>query len=312
VKDRSLPLLVHPEGHQDIYEWPYPGFSRSLIGMSVAETQELDHTFSDDSVYDSLKNESAHFSFTVEEVKSRALPEVNDEFATTVGEYSNLEALMQEIRQSLLERKLETYHSEYDEAVLSHIIEISSVKYPPQMLQTEIEEMIHSLEHRLQDQHVDLDLYLKSRQLDLDGLKAEIKPTAETRIKRSLVLIQIAESEKIVVQPDELQAETNRAVSNLARQLPEKELKRFTSQEGIQNLVSNVMAEMMTRKTLERIRDIGSGKIELEAANAEVIVEGTTEELVEAFPPEQAEVSFETGEEQVTEVASPTDLPPAE
>ena len=73
------------------------------------------------------------------------------------------------------------------------------------MLDNEINDVIYQLERRLGNQGLDLDLYLKTRDMDEQGLRDESRPVAENRVKRSLVLLEIANKEEIKVSEDELQ-----------------------------------------------------------------------------------------------------------
>jgi trigger factor len=117
-------------------------------------------------------------------VKERHLPELNDEFASSLGEYENLEAVTGEIRTLLKSQKEEAYNNEYDNALLDEVASQSEFKYPPQMLEHEIEDMMHGFEERIGQQGMSMDLYLKSRQIDLDAFREETRPSAETRLKK--------------------------------------------------------------------------------------------------------------------------------
>lgn len=282
VKEKETQVIIHGDTNQIEYEWPFPGFSRTLIGMGIGEERTITHKFDDTSPYESLRGVEATFTLSVKEVKNRTLPEVNDEFAVTVGEYPNLENLMMEIKKSLAERKLQSYNDEYDAAVLQEIIDQSSVQYPPQMLEKEIDEEIHNFQHRLESQRLDMDLYLKSRGIDLVALREEVKPTAIQNLTRSLILFEIGKLEKIRVDPKRLEQETIQTMNSLAQSLPEKEAKKLGNKNVMNNLMSNVMVDLLTRQTIERIRQITSGQSD-EGDNSEdsSAQESTVSEVVE-------------------------------
>ena len=106
VRERSMPILVRPEGQvvdekdkdSANEEWPFVGFSRRLIGLSANDSDSFVYTFPDDTLYESLCGIETEFHFTIETVKSRTLPELNNEFASTVGEFETLEAMRAEIQ----------------------------------------------------------------------------------------------------------------------------------------------------------------------------------------------------------------------
>jgi trigger factor len=261
IRERTTQVIISQtdqEASQE--EWPFPGFSRLFIGVSAGQSNTFTHTFSDDSPFETFRGIEAIFDYEVIEVKSRKLPELDDQFAATLGVYKSLDELQNEVRENLERRKSSSYNSEYDEAILTQIIDGSEYQYPGQMLEREIDELLHDLEHRLTEQKLDMDLYLKTRQMTGEDLRAELTPVAESRIKRTLTLSKIAELEKIQVTPEELQAETSRTMSSLAQFLPKNEAKRLSNRDVLNNLISNVMVDLMANHTLERIRQIASGQ----------------------------------------------------
>jgi len=295
VSERSLNVTIKPQGMETeseeadskentSTEWPFPGFSRHLIDHSAGDELTLPHTFSQDSDFESLRGTEAEYHVTLEEVKSRTLPELNDEFAATLGEYETIEDLRKDIRSGLEQQTLQTYNEEYDTQVLDEAINQSTIKYPPQMLEREIDSVIHSLEHRLEEQNLDMDLYLKTRAMDMDALKEEARPVAESRLKRSLFLFELAKAENIEVEQEELQTETLRTMDSLAHTLSEKEARQLNNREVFSNLVGSIMADMLTQQSIERLRKIASGQLEEEPE-----VEETADEVGSSISVEQTE-----------------------
>jgi FKBP-type peptidyl-prolyl cis-trans isomerase (trigger factor) len=121
----------------------------------------------------------------------------------------------------------------------------------------EIDQVMKTKE-RLERQRLGLDLY-EVRQID-KSLREEARPVAESRIKKSLVLFEIADQAKINVSSDELQAETERTLSDFSRVMPEKDFQKLlTSREGRSDLVGNIMTDMVIGRTRERLRNIARG-----------------------------------------------------
>jgi trigger factor len=263
VKERPFSVIIEGEGDVLPEEWPYPGFSRDLIGLSAGDTRNFSHTFAEDSSFESLRGVSAEFDVSVEQVKSVELPEASDEFAQSVGEYENMDALRKEIRESLESQASESYNTDYDDQIISEVIEQSEIKFPPQMLESEIDEVIHQLEHRLKAQNLDLETYLKTRGIDLAELRSEARPVAESRLKRSLVLLEISQKEGIEIEKEELQSETERTLEAMTRFMSETEMRKVASEDLIPNLVGNILADMRINRTLERMRRIAKGEAEM-------------------------------------------------
>lgn len=266
--NQSLPVVVK-EDSSDHYEWPFPGFSKHLLGLEMNATTSMKHTFSDESIYKSLQGVEATFEVVVEEIKSRTIPQFDDSFAQSVGEFKTLEDLEAQIKQDLLNQKLRTYNSDYTDEVLTQIIEISEISYPSQMLEREVDTMIREIEGRLENQRVDMDLYLKSRQMNINSLRDEIKPTAETRLKRSLILYELADKEKIKVSTEQLQEETTQALQSLSQTLPQNEAKKLKNRDTMANVMNNVLVELLLQQTQDRIRNIASGNWQPETTEIE-------------------------------------------
>ena len=262
IQERSMPIIIKTETEDiDSREWPYPGFSRELIGLSVNDEKTLTHIFSEDTEFESLRGEEAEFHLVVESIKSRTLPELNDEFAASLGEYASLEDLRTEIRNSLERQAKETYDETYDEEVLKELVDQADIKYPPQMLDREVERIIENLKHRLEHQNMDLDLYLKTRNMEMEDLRHEGLPVAEDRLKRSLALMELAKVEQIEVEPEELQSETMRTMNTLAQTLSQKEARRLSDRNVFNNLVGSIAADLLSQRALQRMRDIASGNL---------------------------------------------------
>jgi trigger factor len=308
IEERSTSMIIADEEEDTSSEWPFDGFSRELVGMSVGEDKTLIYTFPEDSQFETLRDVTAEFSIEIEDIKARILPDLNDEFAQSLGEYEDLEALEKDIRESLEQRAEETYNAEYDDQILEAILDESTIRYPPQMLDSEINNVIHQLESRLANQGLDMDIYLKTRDLDEQGLREETTPVAEARINRSLILLEIAQKEEIEVSEKELQQETERTLDSITRFMSESDRKQFDSPNAMINLAGNIYAEMRMNRTLEYLRSVAKGEELTDSAEEveqdELSAEAAGEiEVIEEEVSSEAELPVEESQvEDTTEV----------
>lgn len=292
IQERQIPFLISPDEENELQSWPYPGFTKELISLSVGDKKKLTYTFPEDNEFENLKGATAEFNLEVEEVKSHILPEVDDEFAQSVGDFENVEKLLQEIREQHEQHAETEYNTEYNEKVVSQAVEMSEVKYPPQMLENEIDEVLHQLEHRLQDQNLDLETYMKVRELDEQGLRDDAKPMAVSRLKQSLVLMEISKVESIELDQMEVQQETARAYEEMTSNVPEADLKKIPQDKLITNLLNNVMVDMRLRQTVDRLNLIARGEHpsnEVEAEQSKSETEDSKEPQVEVEQPPSVE-----------------------
>lgn len=294
IQETTLPILINPEAETDPEEWPFPGFSRRLIGMLAGEARQIPYTFPSDAVAEKFRGLEAIFEATAEAVKSRTLPELNDEFARSLGDFSDggfesLEDLRKQVRLALENEARQAYDEKYEEEALEQAVALATIHYPPQALEDEMDDVIHSLEHRLEQSGMTLDMYMKARGLDQDGLRQEVLPVAESRLRRSLYLVELSRREGIELDPQEVEERAVNTLNYLARTMPKEEARRLSDRKVQQNLISDIMVRMMREKTLERLRLICSGQ----------------------YPPSEAETATEADQPVETPAAQEQE-PPAE
>jgi len=271
----NYPIEVVEDKDRSEHEWPFPGFSAYLIGKSVNDVVEIDYTFPETYNVENLKGKTAHFTVTIKNIKQRNLPELNDEFAQSLGEFANLDELKQSIRNSLEKAKLEEYHEDYDDQILNEIFNRSTILYPPQMVDKEQENVIEQLEQRLKRSNMDLDLYLKTRSLTREEFEKEARQVAEERIKRTLVVFEIAEAEKIEIDKNQLQAETMQAFNEMVNYVPPAKRTKEGDKQIISGLIEDLSVDILMRNTLEKIRRIAKGEEEAQLPTEENIPENS-------------------------------------
>lgn len=291
IKERPLPIVIEPADLENKDEWPFPGFSRNLIGHAAGDKFSITHTFTDDSEFETLRGTKVEFSISIEDIKSRQIPELDDEFAQSLGDYEDIEELQETIRRDLEQQTKSEYDSGYNQEIIEKIIESSSIKYPPQMLEDEIEVYIDQLKNRLTQQGLDLDIYLKSRQMDIEELKEEILPQAENRLKRSLILFEVSRAEDIQIDEAEVQAQTQETLDELNRSLTPEQARKTLTQDFMRSWVGNITADMIIQKTVDHLRDIAQDKIvDVSDDSGSIDAEADTGETEQQMEEEAAEI----------------------
>jgi len=283
VKDMPFQAFVE-KGQENKEEWPFPGFGLELIGAKENDEVVIKHKFDDDTVYDNLKSKEVVFKVTVQSIKHLSLPVIDDEFAKSVGEYENLETLDKEVRGQLEREKNQSYDDGYFSEIIGKIVDESTVKYPKHMLDEEIHQILHAFEHDLGHQKMDLDTYLKTRKLEKDTfIELEIKPDAEKRLKRNLVLEKIGSQEKIALDTKQLQSEVQATMINYLQngyKMPKiaRERDEFT------NYITYQAANRLLNKgILDRLKLIAMGEFVEESETSDKD-SSTNEETVEKAP----------------------------
>jgi trigger factor len=260
IEDRSYPVIIEKEEVDSSSEFPYPGFSRNLIGLSPGDEESFEYRFPEDYKFDDLSGVIGIYHVKVEEVKGRKLPKLNDEFAKSIGEYETVEDLRSKVRVSLGEMTEREQNKEYEDQIIDTLLESAKIKYPPQMLEHEIDHFIHDLERQVSSMGMNIDLYLKSRKINMEALREEIKPNAEDRMKRNLILSEVAGQEEISLTPEEVEDKTQQTLNEIQQHYSKTEAQKFTREDIFTRLVQWIVTDEITARTRERLRKIAKGE----------------------------------------------------
>ena len=185
-------------------------FEDQLVGHNTGDEVEVNVTFPEKYQAADLAGKPAVFKVKINEIKTKELPELNDEFASEVSEFDTLAEYKEDLRKHLeVEKENEAKRTKEDEA-LKKIIDKSTMELPEAMIETQCENMINEFAQRIAQSGLSMEQYMQFSGMTIDGLKEQVRPEAETRIKSSLVLEQIAKEENIEVSEDEINAEVEK------------------------------------------------------------------------------------------------------
>ncbi|MDO4508928.1 MAG: trigger factor [Lachnospiraceae bacterium] len=184
-----------------------PGFEEQLIGAKIGEDVEVNVTFPEDYQAEDLAGKAAVFKCKVNEIKETELPEADDEFASEVSDFDTIAEWKEDLKKSLTEKKAASAKEEKENKALEAAVENAEMVIPDAMAEFECEQMINDYAMRLSQQGLSIDQYLMFTGMDMDGLKAQMKPQAIKTIKSRLVLEAIVNEEKLEANDDEIDAE---------------------------------------------------------------------------------------------------------
>lgn len=190
----------------DDAEWPIPGISEQLIGMQSGDEKDVAHTFNDEYPVESLRGRSATFTITCQDVKTRTLPEWDDELAQSMGDFETFEELQTKIRENLLLQAERSVDAEYSSKIIDQLVEEATIDYPPVLLEDEVNQLIGEFEQQLSAQRLTLEDYLKIQQTSLDEIRSEFEPQARERLDRGLALGKLVEVEELQVSDEDINA----------------------------------------------------------------------------------------------------------
>lgn len=185
-------------------------FEDQLVGKNVGDEVEVNVTFPEQYHAADLAGKPAVFKVKINEIKAKELPELDDEFAQDVSEFDTLDEYKEDVKKRLAEQKEnEAKRTKEDEAI-QKIIDKSSMEIPEAMIQTQCENMVNEFAQRIAQSGLSMDQYMQFSGLTVEKLLEQVRPEAETRIKSSLVLEQIAKDENIEVSDADIDAEVEK------------------------------------------------------------------------------------------------------
>lgn len=235
-----------------------PGFAEHVLGASKGSVLEFDLPVPEDIPDERIAGQRCRYRVAVKEVKQEVLPELNDDFAREVGEgFPSLQALRERVEADILRGEEERAERDYHARVLDEVVKGATVEFPPVLVERELERLIHDhLGPR--SSRSSFEQYLRQIGKTEEEFIAELRPVAEERVRRSLVLTAVAEAEHLSVEDAEVDAEIERMAAAGPQADEFREL--FASGSGR----SAVRRSMLTRKSLERLAAIASGETGVE------------------------------------------------
>ena len=184
-----------------------PGFEEQLVGAEIGKEIEVNVTFPEDYQAKDLAGKPAVFKCTVLKITQKVLPELNDEFADDVSEFSTLEEYKADIRKNLEVRKEEKARTEKENKVIDAIIADSEIEIPEPMLKAQQEQIVDEFAQRLQSQGLNIDQYFSYIGGSREKMMEEVKDQADKRIRTRLVLEEIVKAENIVATEEDFEVE---------------------------------------------------------------------------------------------------------
>ncbi len=189
------------------YLLPAPKFDEKLLGMKAKEDREFIIKMPDDFHQKNLAGRDLEFKIRVKLVQAPEVPELNDNFARSLGKYKTLEELEKQIEDNLLKQAEMKEKGRFEMELMDKISDKTEINIPDLLIDSETDKMIHELKHNLEAQGGNLDDYLKSLKKSMDDFKKELRDRAIKRVKIGLILREIAEKEKVKVDDAEIQKE---------------------------------------------------------------------------------------------------------
>ena len=176
------------------------GLDDAIVGMSAGETK----TFTTKLVGGDHAGEEAEVTVVVHSVKVKDLPELDDEFAQTASEFDTLEELRDDLRNRLAESKKNQQVMQARDRALEALLEKVEIPLPDSVVEAEAQRRKDNLEQQLQMMGMTRAAYLETQEKSEEDFDTETDKEAREAVKAGFVLDQLALSEELGVDEQEL------------------------------------------------------------------------------------------------------------
>ncbi|MBO6148798.1 MAG: trigger factor [Lachnospiraceae bacterium] len=182
-------------------------FEEQLIGKNIGDTPDINVTFPEDYHEKSLAGKAAVFHVTVKGIKTKEMPELDDDFASDVSEFETMDEYREDVRRRITERKEKEAKAQKEDELIKAIVEDSNMDIPDAMVETETDQLMENYRRNVMAQGLTMELYLRYINMPEARLRADMKEQALKNIQSRLVLKAIADKEGIEVSEEDMDAE---------------------------------------------------------------------------------------------------------
>ena len=191
-----------------------PGFIEGVVGMAVGDSKTVECNFPDDYPKEDARGRKANFEIELKDLKTRELPALDDAFAKQASEQESLADLRSDLEKRLKDDAERRSRSNRHDALLGALVEQLEVELPESLIQQEVRNLVEQTAGQFAQQGMDVKSLFTPELVR--NLMESSRPEAEERLRRSLALTALADSEKLVVDDADVDAKLTEVKQQLS------------------------------------------------------------------------------------------------
>jgi len=236
---------------------PLPGFHQEVVGMAPGEVKTFELDVPDDEdVYGESAGQVAQVEVRLHTVRRQDRPALDDDLALMIGDYESLDALRLSVREQIETEALEKAKAEYLDKVLEAMIEAADkIEYPSQAVAHEAERAVRQMEQNMAAQGLPPETLWRMLGRTREAYIQEMRPAAEVRLRKRLILEKVAEVEGLEASPEDVDDEIERLVEQMGPQGEEMRAMLETDQGR-----ESITMDLVLNQAQERVEEIGRGE----------------------------------------------------
>jgi trigger factor len=218
-----------------------PGFTENLTGASPGDVKEVEVTYPDDYGSPKLAGKTVKFKVTVNGLRKKELPELNDEFAQDLGDFRTVDELREAVKKSIFAQRQGDVVRVAKDKLVDKLVDAHDFPVPTVFVDRQIENRVEQRLRALAQEGVDP----RSFNLDWDKIREAQRDQATREVRASLLLGKVADKEAIVATNEEVDKEVDR----IARQ--EREMAAVVRKKMLEDgTLDRIASHIQTEKTL--------------------------------------------------------------
>ena len=236
-------------------------FEDQITGKNIGDEFDVNVTFPGDYHEKSLAGKPAVFRVKLNGIRENQVPELDDDFADEVSEFSTLKEYKEDIKKKLKEGKEEEAKRIKTDQALKAIVEDSEMDIPQAMIDTEAEQLVQNFANRFRQQGFTLQQYMQFTGMTADKLKEDMTAQAKINIESRLVLEAVAKAEKIEASDEELDKE----LESMAAQyrIEKDKIRDILGEEEVKNIRQNLAMQKAADFIVDNSKEDAKKKAEI-------------------------------------------------
>lgn len=222
-----------------------PGFEEQIVGKNTGDEFTIKVTFPEEYQVDELAGKESEFKIKLHEIKTKELPELDNDFVMDVSDKETVEEYKAQVADELAEKLQKESDADVENQLIAKLCELLKGEIPEAMYDNKVNDMMREFDMRLRSQGLDMNTYLQYMGMDAEAVKNSYKPEAEKRVKLRLALEKIAQQQGFTdVSDEDLEAEYSRLadtykmdIDKVKAAIPADELKKDIAVEKAMDFV---------------------------------------------------------------------------
>ena len=236
IKADDIEVVLGGEGVQQ-------EFTDNLLGTKADDTKSFEVAYPEDFTSKGLAGKKVQYEAQVTAVRRKELPEIDDEWAKSLGnEFDSLATLRTRVREDLEARSSSESEHRLRSEVMRRLLEAHKFEVPQTLVDQQASHRLESVVREMIGRGIDP----REREVNWEGAREELKVQAEEDVRASMLLDQIAEEEKIDVSNEEIEAEIE-AIATASRQ-PKEQVRAALTKDGGERSIAH---RLRNRKALD-------------------------------------------------------------